>query len=42
MTNIQPASDTLSAKQQTIPLIASFMAASDMPKLHVVLNEGLD
>lgn len=32
----------LSIKQQTIPLIASFMPTSDMPKLNVALNEGLD
>lgn len=38
----QTASDTLSAKQQAIPLIASFMAASDMPKLNTALNQGLD
>ncbi|EHP44500.1 carboxymuconolactone decarboxylase [Cupriavidus basilensis OR16] len=37
-----PASDTLSAKQQAIPLIASFMAASDMPRLNAALNQGLD
>jgi alkylhydroperoxidase/carboxymuconolactone decarboxylase family protein YurZ len=37
-----PASDTLSAKQQAIPLIAAFMATSDMPKLTAVLNQGLD
>ncbi len=42
MTNTQRASDTLSAKQQAIPLIASFMAASDMPKLNAALNQGLD
>ena len=42
MTRAQPASETLSAKQQTIPLIASFMAASDMPKLNAALNQGLD
>jgi 4-carboxymuconolactone decarboxylase len=33
---------TLSTKQQTIPLIASFMATSDIPKLNAALNEGLD
>jgi 4-carboxymuconolactone decarboxylase len=32
----------LSARQQAIPLIASFMAESDMPKLNVALNQGLD
>lgn len=42
MTNTQPASDTLSARQQAIPLIASFMAASDMPRLNTALNQGLD
>lgn len=35
-------SDSLSPKQQAIPLIASFMAASDMPKLNAALNHGLD
>jgi 4-carboxymuconolactone decarboxylase len=33
---------TLSAKQQAIPLIASSMAASDMPKLDAALHQGLD
>jgi alkylhydroperoxidase/carboxymuconolactone decarboxylase family protein YurZ len=42
MTGTQPTSETLSAKQQAIPLIASFMAASDMPKLNAALNQGLD
>src|SRR3546814_7364812 len=42
MTSTQPASDTLSAKQQAIPLIASFMATSDMPRLNAALNQGLD
>ena len=42
MTNSQPTSDTLSARQQAIPLIASFMAASDMPKLNAALHQGLD
>lgn len=42
MTSTPPASDTLSAKQQVIPLIAAFMATSDMPKLTAVLNQGLD
>jgi 4-carboxymuconolactone decarboxylase len=36
------AEQALSAKQQAIPLIASFMAASDMPKLNAALNQGLD
>ena len=42
MTNAQQATDTLSARQQAIPLIAAFMAASDMPKLNAALNQGLD
>ena len=42
MSNSQPVSDTLSARQQAIPLIASFMAANDMPRLNTALNEGLD
>lgn len=42
MTSTQPASDTLSAKQQAIPLIAAFMATSDMPRLNAALNQGLD
>jgi len=36
------ASETLSERQQAIPLIASFMAASDMPRLNAALNQGLD
>lgn len=39
---MQALSETLSARQQAIPLIASFMAASDMPKLNAALNQGLD
>lgn len=35
-------SEVLSAQQQAIPLIASFMAASDMPKLNAALHAGLD
>lgn len=42
MTGAQATSETLSAKQQAIPLIASFMAASDMPRLNTALNQGLD
>ena len=38
----QAMSETLSAKQQAIPLIASFMASSDMPRLNAALNQGLD
>lgn len=36
------AAQTLSTRQQAIPLIASFMAASDMLKLNAALNQGLD
>jgi alkylhydroperoxidase/carboxymuconolactone decarboxylase family protein YurZ len=35
-------SDTLSTKQQTIPLIAAYMATSDMLRLNAALNRGLD
>lgn len=35
-------SDTLSARQQAIPLIGAFLAASDMPRLNGALNQGLD
>jgi 4-carboxymuconolactone decarboxylase len=42
MTATQPASNRLSAKQLSIPLIAAFMATSDMPKLNTALNQGLD
>ncbi|HSI59568.1 MAG TPA: carboxymuconolactone decarboxylase family protein, partial [Ideonella sp.] len=42
MTRAQPTSENLSAKQRAIPLIASFMATSDMPKLNAALNQGLD
>ena len=38
----QPASEILSAKQRAIPLIASLLVASDMPKLNAALNQGLD
>lgn len=38
----QATSETLSAKQQAIVLIAATMAASDMPELNVALNWGLD
>jgi quercetin dioxygenase-like cupin family protein/alkylhydroperoxidase/carboxymuconolactone decarboxylase family protein YurZ len=37
-----PASANLSARQQAIPLIASFMATSDMPRLNAALHQGLD
>lgn len=39
---MQTTSVALSTKQQLIPLIAAFMATSDMPKLNVTLNQGLD
>jgi alkylhydroperoxidase/carboxymuconolactone decarboxylase family protein YurZ len=42
MMQAQPISETLSAKQQAIPLIAASMAMSDMPKLNAALNQGLD
>lgn len=35
-------SDTLSARQQAIPLMAAFMATSNMEKLDGALNQGLD
>src|SRR5580765_5124792 len=38
----QSASETLSAKQRTMPLIAAAMATSNMPKLDAALNLGLD
>ncbi len=38
----QTASQTLSARQQAIPLIAASMATSDMPGLNAALNRGLD
>ena len=34
--------DTLSARQQAIPLIAASMASSQMDKLNAALNQGLD
>lgn len=37
-----PASETLSAKQQAIPLIAAFTATSDLVKLNAALAQGLD
>jgi alkylhydroperoxidase/carboxymuconolactone decarboxylase family protein YurZ len=42
MTHEQPTAETLSARQQAIPLIAAFMATSDMPRLRIALNRGLD
>ncbi|UBS33933.1 carboxymuconolactone decarboxylase family protein [Altererythrobacter sp. N1] len=38
----QPTSQTLSARQQAIPMIAASMATSDMPRLNTALNRGLD
>ena len=35
-------SETLSARQQAIPLIAAAMATSDMPRLSAALDQGLD
>ncbi|HJR29898.1 MAG TPA: carboxymuconolactone decarboxylase family protein [Pseudomonas sp.] len=37
-----PVSEVLSAKQQAIPLMAAFMATSNMPGLNAALNQGLD
>jgi alkylhydroperoxidase/carboxymuconolactone decarboxylase family protein YurZ len=42
MTRTQATEETLSSKQQAIPLIAAFMATSDMPNLNAALNQGLD
>ncbi|AEV63135.1 carboxymuconolactone decarboxylase family protein [Pseudomonas ogarae] len=42
MTNTQTSAETLSSQQQAIPLIAAFMATSDMPNLNAALNQGLD
>ncbi|MBP6902824.1 MAG: carboxymuconolactone decarboxylase family protein [Burkholderiaceae bacterium] len=38
----RPTSETLSARQQAIPLMAAFMASSDMPRLSAALSRGLD
>lgn len=38
----QDVPDTLSARQQAIPLIAAYMASSQMDKLDSALNQGLD
>ncbi|MBT2339944.1 MULTISPECIES: carboxymuconolactone decarboxylase family protein [Pseudomonas] len=40
--NAAPPCEVLSSKQQAIPLIAAFMASSDMPRLNQALNQGLD
>ena len=42
MTSPPTSATTLSMPQQTIPLIAAFMATSDMPGLNTALNQGLD
>lgn len=42
MTRTQATAETLSRKQQAIPLIAAFMATSDMPNLNAALDQGLD
>ena len=39
---VQPASDSLSPRQRAIALIAAFTAISDMPRLGMALNQGLD
>lgn len=42
MNQEQTVSDSLSARQQAIPLIAASMASSQMDKLNSALNQGLD
>ena len=42
MTSTPSPSNTLSARQQAIPLIAASMATGDMPRLNAALNQGLD
>ncbi|WEX12945.1 carboxymuconolactone decarboxylase family protein [Pseudomonas sp. G11] len=42
MTNTPASATALSSQQQAIPLIAAFMATSDMPHLNTALNQGLD
>ncbi|EJK1281129.1 carboxymuconolactone decarboxylase family protein [Klebsiella pneumoniae] len=42
MNHEKTVSETLSARQQAIPLIAASMASSQMDKLNTVLNQGLD
>ncbi|HAX4193401.1 TPA: carboxymuconolactone decarboxylase family protein [Escherichia coli] len=42
MNHEQKVSDTLSASQQAIPLMAASMASSQMDKLNAALNQGLD
>ncbi|WMD22804.1 carboxymuconolactone decarboxylase family protein [Achromobacter seleniivolatilans] len=38
----QPLVETLTPRQQAIPLIAAFMAGSDIPRLNAALHQGLD
>nr|WP_164485761.1 carboxymuconolactone decarboxylase family protein [Pseudomonas chlororaphis] len=42
MSSVPAVSETLSRKQQAIPLIAAAMATSNMPRLDAALNQGLD
>ncbi len=42
MTKTPASATTLSSQQQAIPLIAAFIATSDMPHLNAALNQGLD
>lgn len=42
MSNTHADAQELSARQQSIPLIAAAMATSNMPRLDVALNRGLD
>jgi 4-carboxymuconolactone decarboxylase len=42
MTQAQPVSDTLSARQQALVPIAALAAAGDIPRLSNALNQGLD
>jgi len=42
MNRDNPAAETLSAKEQAIPLIGAAMAAGNMPALNAALNQGLD
>lgn len=42
MASTSASAATLSRQQQTIPLIAAFMATSDMANLNTALNQGLD
>ncbi|AZD85613.1 hypothetical protein C4K14_2789 [Pseudomonas chlororaphis subsp. aureofaciens] len=42
MSSVHAVSETLSRKQQAIPLIAAAMATSNMPRLNAALNQGLD